>query len=202
MGPLIPLDVIPDTWNNVIAVAIGIAFGFIMEGSGFSSSKKIVGLFYGYDFTVLRVFFTATVTTAIGLMYFSYLGWVDMSMIYIHPTYLTAAIVGGLIMGVGFVSGGYCPGTSLIGAAIGRIDGIVFTVGLMIGIFLFSEAFPLLEGMYEGTGIFEGNFLGYITITEYFNIPPHLFVFGFTVVAVAAFYFTNLIRKRVKPVNY
>ena len=77
-----------------------------------------------------------------------------MSFIYIHPTYLTAAIIGGLVMGLGFVSGGYCPGTSLIGAAIGRIDGIVFTIGLMIGIFLFSEAFPVLEGIYEGTGMF------------------------------------------------
>ncbi|HRX97405.1 MAG TPA: YeeE/YedE thiosulfate transporter family protein [Bacteroidales bacterium] len=202
MGPLIPLHIIPETWNHVIAVLLGMAFGFIMESSGFSSSRKIVGLFYGYDFTVLRVFFTATVVTAIGLYYFSYMGWIDMSFVYIHPTYLTAAIVGGLIMGLGFVSGGYCPGTSLIGAAIGRIDGIVFTTGLMIGIFLFSEAFPVLEGIYEGTGMFDGDFLGYITITEYFNISPHLFIFGFTVVAVAAFYFTNLIRKRVKPVNY
>ncbi len=196
MGPLIPLGIIPEQWNNVIAVIIGFAFGFIMEGSGFSSSRKIVGLFYGYDFTVLRVFFTATITTAIGLMYFGYLGWLDMSLIYVHPTYLTAAIVGGLVMGVGFVSGGYCPGTSLIGAAIGRIDGMVFTVGLMLGIFVFSEAFPSLETMYDG------NFLGYITITEYFGISPHLFVFGFTVVAVAAFYFTTLIRRRIKPVNY
>ena len=196
MGPLIPLEIIPESWNNVIAVMIGMAFGFVMENSGFSSSRKIVGLFYGYDFTVLRVFFTATVTTAIGLMYFGYLGWIDLSLIYIHPTYVTAAIVGGLIMGVGFVAGGYCPGTSMIGAAIGRIDGIVFTVGLMLGIFLFSEAFPFLQDIYDGT------YLGYITITEYFDISPQIFVFGFTVVAVAAFYFTNLIRKRIKPVNY
>ncbi|MCB2219652.1 MAG: YeeE/YedE family protein [Bacteroidetes bacterium] len=196
MGPLIPLDIIPEQWNNVIAVIIGMAFGFIMEGSGFSSSRKIVGLFYGYDFTVLRVFFTATVTTAIGLYYFSYLGWIDMSLVYIHPTYLTAAIVGGLIMGVGFVAGGYCPGTSLIGAAIGRIDGMVFTLGLMIGIFFFSEGFSIFEGLYNG------GFMGYITITEYFNISSQLFIFLFTVVAVAAFYFTTLIRRRVKQVNY
>jgi hypothetical protein len=196
MGPLIPLDIIPEQWNNVIAVIIGMAFGFIMEGSGFSSSRKIVGLFYGYDFTVLRVFFTATVTTAIGLYYFSYLGWIDMSLVYIHPTYLTAAIVGGLIMGIGFVAGGYCPGTSLIGAAIGRIDGLVFTLGLMIGIFLFSEGYSIFEGLYNG------GFMGYITITEYFNISPRLFIFLFTVVAVAAFYFTTLIRRRVKQVNY
>jgi len=196
MGPLIPLGVIPDQWNNVIAVLLGFAFGFILEGSGFSSSRKIVGLFYGYDFTVLRVFFTAAVVAAVGMLYFSYLGWIDMSMIYIHPTYVTSSIVGGLIMGIGFVTGGYCPGTSVCAVAIGKIDGIVFTVGLALGILVFSEAFPLLESFYTS------NYLGHVTIPEYFGISATWFVFFFALVAVIAFYVTTLIRRRVKPVNY
>ena len=36
-------------------------------------------------------------------------------------------------MGVGFVVGGYCPGTSFCGAAIGRIDGMVFVIGGLVG---------------------------------------------------------------------
>ncbi len=172
------------------------AFGFIMEGSGFSSSRKIVGLFYGYDFTVLRVFFTAAVTTAIGVLYFDYLGWMDFSMLYIHPTYITAAIVGGLIMGLGFITGGFCPGTSVCAAAIGKIDGIVFTIGLMIGIFIFSEAFSWFEGIYNG------NYLGSVKVSETLGISDSLFVFLFAVVALAAFYITSLIRRRVKEVNY
>lgn len=196
MGPLIPFDIIPAHWDHVIAVLIGIAFGFIMEGSGFSSSRKIVGLFYGYDFTVLRVFFTATITAAIGLVYFEYLGWIDFSMVYIHPTYVTAAIVGGVIMGIGFVTGGYCPGTSLCGAAIGRIDALVYSVGMIIGILIFSEAFPLFEGIYEG------GYYGNITISEIINITPNLFILLFTIVAIIVFYVTNLIRKKVKEVYY
>jgi hypothetical protein len=196
MGPLIPLGIIPEQWNSVIAVMIGLAFGFIMEGSGFSSSRKIVGLFYGYDFTVLRVFFTATITTAVGVLYLDYLGWMDVSMLYIHPTYVTAAIVGGLIMGLGFVTGGFCPGTSICGAAIGKIDGIVFTIGLMLGIFIFSESFSWLENIYNG------NYLGSVKVTETLGISDGLFVFLFALVALAAFYITALIRRRVKEVNY
>lgn len=196
MGPLIPLGIIPEQWNSVIALLIGMAFGFIMEGSGFSSSRKIVGLFYGYDFTVLRVFFTATITTAIGVLYFDYLGWMDVSMLYIHPTYVTAAIVGGLIMGLGFVTGGFCPGTSVCAAAIGKIDGIVFTIGLMVGIFIFSEAFSWFEGIYNG------NFLGSVKVTETLGISDSLFVVLFAVVALMAFYVTSHIRRRVKEVNY
>ncbi len=196
MGPLIPQGIIPGEWNFVIAVLIGIAFGFVLERSGFSSSRKIVGLFYGYDFTVLRVFFTAAVTAAIGLYYFNFLGWIDMSMVYVHPTYVTASIVGGLIMGLGFIMGGYCPGTSLCGAAIGKIDGIVFTIGLMVGIFIFSEAYPFLEGMYNS------NYLGNILISDYLGISSTLFIFLFTLMAVAAFFVAMLVQRRVKEVNY
>lgn len=196
MGPLIPMEIIPETWNNVFAVLLGLAFGIVMEGSGFSSSRKIVGLFYGYDFTVLRVFFTATITAAIGILYFAHMGWIDMSMVYIHPTYVTAAIVGGLIMGLGFVTGGYCPGTSLVAMGIGKIDAIVYTVGMLVGIFIFSEGFSVFEGIYNG------NYLGNITITEILGISPQLFVFFFTVAAVLIFYVTTLIRRRVKEVIY
>lgn len=196
MGPLIPLGVIPEHWNNVIAVLLGFAFGYILEGSGFSSSRKIVGLFYGYDFTVLRVFFTAAVTAAIGIMYFSYWGWIDMSLIYIHPTYLTASIVGGVIMGLGFVTGGYCPGTSICAVAIGKIDGIVFTLGLVLGIFIFSEGFPVLESLYNGS------YLGHVTVPEFLGVSSGLIVFLFAFIAIVAFYVTTLIRRRVKPVNY
>jgi len=196
MGPLIPLDIIPDQWNNVIAILIGMAFGIVMEGSGFSSTRKIVGLFYGYDFTVIRVFLTATITAAIGILYFDYFGWIDMSLVYIHPTYITAAIVGGLFMGLGFITGGYCPGTSLCGVAIGKIDGIVYTIGLFVGIFLFSEAYSMIEGIY-GMGS-----LGNIKINDTLGMTSGLFVLLFTIIAVVVFYVTTLIRRRVKEVNY
>src|SRR5512140_2295711 len=111
MGPFVP-DLISDQLNLVVALILGIAFGFVLEQAGFSSSRKLAGVFYGYDFTVLRVFFTAAVTAMAGSIILGYMGLLDMEMIYINPTYLWAAIVGGAIMGVGFIIGGYCPGTS------------------------------------------------------------------------------------------
>ena len=196
MGPLIPMEIIPAEWNNVIALLLGMAFGIVMEGSGFSSSRKIVGLFYGYDFTVIRVFLTATITAAIGILYFNYMGWINMSLIYIHPTYLYGAIIGGILMGLGFITGGYCPGTSLIAVGIGKIDAIFFTIGLIIGIFFFSEAFAMFEGVYND------KYLGHVTVTEMFEVSPALFIFAFTLIAVAAFYVSTLIRRKVKEVNY
>ena len=135
MGPLIPNGVLTAEWNIIIAVLIGLAFGFILEASGFSSSRKLAGVFYGYDFAVLKVFFTAALVSVIGMYYMNYLGWIDMSMLYIHPTYLWGAIVGGAIMGIGFVAGGFCPGTSLCAVAIGKLDAWIYVLGILIGVF-------------------------------------------------------------------
>jgi hypothetical protein len=191
MGPLIPQGIIDPAWNNLIAIIIGIAFGFILESSGFSSSRKIVGVFYGYDFTVLRVFMTAVVVAMLGLIYFNFMGWIDINMIYINPLFLKATIIGGVLMAFGFIMGGYCPGTSLVGAGIGKIDGIVFTIGMAIGILIFSEAFPLMEGLYAG------NDLGRPLITEFLGISPQWFAFLFTILAIVAFWVTAIIRKRI-----
>jgi hypothetical protein len=196
MGPLIPLDIIDPSWNNVFALIIGIAFGFVLESSGFSSSLKLAGVFYGYDFVVLKVFFTAAITAAIGLYYFYYLGWIDMSMIYINPTYIAPGIVGGIIMGLGFILGGYCPGTSYCGVAIGKIDAIVYSIFMMVGIFIFSEFYPLFENFYNS------GFIGNPTVYETLGIPVSVFMIILIVIALAAFYITSLIQKKVKKVEY
>lgn len=196
MGPLTYFDIISTEWNYVIAVLIGMAFGYIMEASGFSSSRKLVGVFYGYDFAVIRVFFTASIVSIIGLLYMGYFGWIDYDVLFVHPTFIYSATIGGIIMGFGFIMGGFCPGTSLCAVAIGKLDGWVFTIGLFVGIFVYSRLFPSIEDL------FYGGDLGHIKITEYFGISPGWFAFGFAVIAVLVFYITTLIRRRVKEVRY
>jgi len=196
MGPLLPNGVIPHEWDSLIAILIGLAFGFILESSGFSSSRKLAGVFYGYDFAVLKVFFTAALVALIGMYYMDYLGYMNISQLYIHPTYLWGAIIGGVIMGVGFVSGGFCPGTSLCAVAIGKIDAIAYVAGAMIGIFVFSEFFTLFQPLYEES------FLGNITLVDSFDINPYWFIFIFTIMAVLIFIITDFIRKRTKKQVY
>ncbi len=192
MGPLIPNGIINGSWDFVIAIVLGIAFGFILEASGFSSSRNITGVFYGYNFVVLRVFFTAVIVAMVGLLYFDYFGWIDMSKIFILPTYLTPMIFGGVIMGIGFILGGFCPGTSFTAIAIGKLDGLIFTVGLYLGIYLFSIGFPLFANFYNS-----GN-LGNVTLTDVTGIPAYWFAIAFTVVALTAFWVTMFIEKRVR----
>lgn len=190
------MEQIPEAWNNVIAVLLGMGFGFTLEASGFSSSRKIMGTFFGYDFVVLRVFFTAAITAMIGIIYFDYMGWMDASLLYINPYYVYAAILGGLIMGAGFSLGGFCPGTSFCGVAIGKIDALMFTVGLFLGVFLFSEVYGLFEGIYNS------HFLGDIKIYEMIGMKETVFAALLVMAAIGMFLGAAWVEKKVDKVNY
>jgi hypothetical protein len=148
MGPLAVNEIISENTNLFLAFIIGIGFGFVLEQSGFSSSRKLAGVFYGYDSVVLKFFFTGAITAMLGLLFFSLFDWIDLSMVYVNPNYLYSAIVGGVVMGAGFIMGGFCPGTSFCGAAIGKIDAMIFVIGLFIGVFAFSVTFDWWKNLY------------------------------------------------------
>ncbi|MCG8700964.1 MAG: YeeE/YedE family protein [Bacteroidales bacterium] len=197
MAPLVP-DIIGNEFNLIIALLVGVGFGFVLEQAGFSSTKKLVGLFYGYDFTVLRVFFTAGVTAMIGILLLSHFGFLDVGVIYINPTFLWSAIIGGLIMGGGFIIGGFCPGTSVCAAAIGKLDGWAFVFGSLIGIFVFAEFYPSFSGLYFAKD------MGAVRINEFFGLSPVLWAIILTAIALSAFYATTWVEYRVNkmPMNF
>lgn len=194
MGPLVP-DIIGNELNLIVALFIGILFGLILEQAGFSTSKKLVGLFYGYDFTVLRVFFTAGVVAMTGVIALEHFGLLDISLTYINPTFLWSAIVGGLIMGLGFVIGGFCPGTSVCAAAIGKIDAIIFVAGSFLGVLVFAEGYPAFETLYKSAN------WGNVRMFETLHMSQSLFAFLLTAVALAAFWMTSIIENKVNGVK-
>ena len=196
MGPLISNEIISENTNFLLAFIIGIGFGFVLESSGFSSSRKLTGVFYGYDTVVLKVFFTAAITAMLGLLFFSLFGWIDLNLIYINPTYLYSAIGGGVIMGAGFIMGGFCPGTSFCGAAIGKIDAMIFIAGLFIGVLIFAEGYPLWEDFYNAT------FLGFPKLSQVLGLSDGVFAFGVILAALAMFWMGEWAEKKFPQPEY
>ena len=43
-------------------------------------------------------------------------------------------------MGIGFIIGRFCPGTSLVAVATLKLDGIFFVLDALTGIFIFGES--------------------------------------------------------------
>lgn len=196
MGPLAVNDVISSNTNFFLAFVIGIGFGFVLEQCGFSSSRKLAGLFYGYDMVVLKVFFTGAVTAMLGLLFFSLFGWVDLNLVYVNPTFLTSAIVGGLVMGAGFIMGGYCPGTSFCGAAIGKLDGMMFIVGLFIGVYIFAFGYPMFETLYKAEN------MGSPKISTMLEMSDGVFALFLVVIALAMFYVAEWVEKKFPREEY
>lgn len=196
MGPLAINEVITQNTNFLLAFFIGIGFGFVLEMSGFSSSRKLAGVFYGYDTVVLKVFFTAAITGMLGLLFLGLFNWIDLDLVYINPTYLRSTIVGGIIMGAGFIMGGFCPGTSFCAASIGKIDALVFIGGLFLGVVIFAEGYPFLEGLYKA------NYQGIPTLSEKLGIKDGLVALGVILVALGMFWVGEWAEKKFPREEY
>jgi len=180
-APFYKFDLFGSDVSLIIAFIIGIGFGFMLERGGFGSARILAAQFYFSNMRVLKVMFTAIVTAMIGVYFLSVIGFMDLSLIYISNTYLLPQVLGGLILGVGFVIGGYCPGTSMVAFSTGKIDGFVYVLGLMVGIFVFGEMFPLITDFFYSTN------MGSVTLPSFFGLSYGLVVFLVIVMAIGAF---------------
>lgn len=165
----------------LVYLAIGFAFGAVLEMAGFAVSTRLAAQFYFKDMTVLKVMFTGIITAMALIFLATGLGLLDYNLVYVNPTYLWPGILGGLIMGVGFILGGFCPGTSLVSAATLKIDGIIFALGAFFGIFLFGET----VGWYEA--FWNSSYMGRFTLMDLFQTDTGIIVLGVMVMALLAF---------------
>ena len=192
-APFFKFGFFGDEVSLIAAFVIGIGFGFFLERAGFGSARKLCAQFYLTDLAVFKVMFTAIITAMVGLFWLSWVGFVDLSLVYVSPTFILPQTVGGLILGVGFVVGGYCPGTSCVAASTGKIDALLYIAGIFAGTFLFAELFPLLSGFYNSTS------MGQVTIPQFFNLSYGLVVFLVVLMAIGGFAGTRWVERRFAP---
>jgi uncharacterized protein len=182
MTPLYKYGFFGDELSLVVAFVLGIGFGFCLERAGFGSARKLAAQFYLYDMSVFKVMFTAIVTAMLGVTYLGWIGWLDLGQVYLVPTFLGPQILGGLVLGVGFVVGGYCPGTSAAAVATGRVDGMVYALGIFAGTFAYAELYPSIKAFVNS------NAMGQVTLPEVLGLPWGVIVFVVVVIAVAGFW--------------
>ncbi len=176
-----------------LAVLLGIAFGFVLERSGLGRAQKLVGQFYGRDMTVLKVMFTAIATAMLGLVILAGAGILDLDAVQVrYPTYLWPMITGGLALGAGFVMSGYCPGTSFVASASGKLDGIATVLGVVVGSLSYAEAQPLLRG-FQGSGD-----LGTFTLASWLGLPSAAIAALVAILAIGAFLVAERIERRLR----
>jgi hypothetical protein len=170
--------------------AIGFGFGAVLEMAGFGDTRKLAAQFYLKDLTVLKVMFTGIVVASLLLALASSFGLLDLHRVWVNPTYLWPEIVGGLIMGVGFVLGGFCPGTSVVAAATLKIDGMLFLVGALVGVWAFGETVGSFEPFWLSSS------MGRFTLPEWLGLPMGVVILLIVLVALLAFRGAELLEAR------
>jgi rhodanese-related sulfurtransferase len=171
----------------------GFAFGAVLELAGFGDTRKLAAQFYLKDLTVLKTMFTGIVTAAVLLFLASSFGLLDLSRVWVNPTYLWPEILGGLIMGVGFVLGGFCPGTSLVAAGTLKVDGILFVLGGLVGVGLFGETVHSFEPFWLSS------FLGKLTLPEWLGLSTGATLLIVIAMALVMFALAEKLEARFAP---
>jgi phage pi2 protein 07 len=180
--PLPLVELLGQQGSYLVYLLIGILFGVALETAGFGNSKKLAAQFYFKDLTVFKVMFTAIIVACTLIFLSSAMGLLDYNLVWVPPTYLWPGIVGGLIMGAGFIVGGFCPGTSLVAMATGKIDGVFFVLGVLTGIFLFGETVSSFAVF------FNSSYMGRLTLPDLFGVSYGLVVVAVVVMALAMFW--------------
>ncbi|GBD44508.1 hypothetical protein HRbin40_01997 [bacterium HR40] len=160
------------------ALFVGFLFGWVLEGAGFGSARKLTGQFLLRDWTVFKVMFTAVLVAAFGLWLFETLGWLAPDGVFVSQLLVVGTALGGLLIGAGFAIGGYCPGTSAVGLASGRLDALFFMIGMVIGSAVFAAVFDVIGPVVSAEAQVSP------TLPEFFGVPALAVILALTAVAV------------------
>ena len=89
----------------IIALVLGVFFGFSLNKAGLTKYHKIVNVFRFTDMAVLKFMMTALVVAMTGLYILRGLGWITFPAV--PATYIVGNLAGGLIFGIGMALTGY-----------------------------------------------------------------------------------------------
>lgn len=185
-GPLI----VSQGTGLALAVLLGIFFGLFLERGGLADPRKLTGVFYLEDFAVPKVMFSAILVAALGLYLLGDLGLLDMTKVWIVPTYFWPQLAGGAIFGIGFVISGYCPGTAVAGVASGRADALITLAGIGAGSLLFAIVYPGLEYFYNSSA------MGPVTLPVLLKVSHWVVLLGVFLLAGFMFYLMERYEKK------
>ena len=134
----------------ILAIIIGSFFGFALQRVGATNPQNIINMLRLKDLHLMKAIFFAIGVSSALLFLLMTAGIIDSGHLSVKSSYM-GVIVGGVLLGLGFAIAGYCPGTSLSALADGRKDALFFSVGGLLGAFLYT----LVYGSIKETWLFD-----------------------------------------------
>ena len=78
----------------------------------------------------------------------------------------------------------------MVAVAIGKIDGMFYIGGALLGMFIYAEIYPLIQN------IAQSGFMGSVTLSNWLQIRPGLVAFAVILMALGMFYGAELLEKK------
>lgn len=179
-----------------LAVLAGFGFGFMLERAGFGDASKLLRQFFGTEMVMLKVMFSAVATAVVMTAALDGLGLIDLRALgdlVTTQTFLWPMIAGGLLIGAGIVFSGYCPGTSFVGMASGKLDAVVTYAGVVVGQVVAAE----LEHAAAFKRFFESGAMGHLYLYDVFGIPAAVLALAVALVAIGSFVFGEWVERKL-----
>ncbi|MGB8930198.1 MAG: YeeE/YedE thiosulfate transporter family protein [Anaeromyxobacteraceae bacterium] len=191
-----PLQAAVQNVNVAMALAVlaGFGFGFMLERAGFGDARKLLRQFFGTEMVMLKVMFSAVATAVVMTAALDGAGLVDLRALgdlVTTPTFIWPMIAGGLLIGTGIVFSGYCPGTSFVGMATGKLDALVTYAGVVVGQVVAAE----LERGAAFKRFFESGAKGHLYLYDLFGVPAAVIALAVAAIAIASFLFGEWVER-------
>lgn len=142
-----------------LAIFLGTLFGFVLHRVGASNPENILNMLRLTDLNLMKAILLAIGLSSIGLFLLMAVGVIDSGHLSVKDSY-AGVIIGGAILGLGFGSAGYCPGTGLAGLGDGRRDAVAFVLGGLLGAFAYMQTYTA----WKASGLLDPIFGGKTTL--------------------------------------
>lgn len=178
-----PFDVsLWETSDIIIALLLGVGFGFALDKGGMTRYHKIVNVYRFTDLAVLKFMMSALVTGMIGVYVLNWAGVISFSTT--TNTIVLKALGGGMLFGIGMALIGMCPGTVIAGAGRGQLDYLIPGIGGMLtGALIYGFLYPAISDFLAGFTDY-----GTAMIPDLWDLSPVLTVYVFAQVFLLVLY--------------
>jgi len=143
----------------LLAIVVGAAFGATLDRVGAASPNWIIRMLSLRNLHLMKTILLAIGTGSILMFAGQMAGVVDVMHMSVKSAYV-GVFIGGLLLGGGWAASGYCPGTSVCGAASGRKDAWVFIAGGLLGAAAYMMTYP----SWKSSGLLDGLAGGKVTL--------------------------------------